>query len=908
MRTWKGWWLVALLAGAVRAQDLPSKMEVRDVSYPVRTLDLPSGMRIVLEQDRSRPLVAVVSVVDVGGAQDPQGKEGLAHVVEHLGFRSVQDKRYPLTDLLEVAGAGRWNAFTSWDQTVYYEVGGKQSLTELLALEGARLLQPLLGVTKEVFDTEMQVVRNELLERDEQGVFTAVSTKLNGALFPAGHPYARSVIGSETSLANLKLEDAEAFVKQYYRPERMTLVISGDFDPAAIGKVLDAAFPTEFLEPGPSGPVAVRSRLPSPVPTPPPPLGKDDLIRVRAPSEVPLIFIGWAVPSGYDKEGYLAWFVTQMAGGASAGAGAHDDDLYGIGATLVRGKEASMIVVIGRLGKGVDPARSASLMMDELVQTWAPAGRAGTSAENVKRQEAFFLQRQNRAFVDLASELEDIGERAVLRAQLVHTTADVTTLTREMRSIGHLDAAEVARYAHAYLARDRARVVYLEPDTRSVGEDESAAVFASSRGIKINVDPATLRARVASPGASLRSLRLQSGLEVVLARRPTAPIVAATLTTRGGRSDGEPFGGPEFADFGAPTDRKHGIAANYGIAVGGFSGRGSASVTYRAANGNLDNALAMLLDRVQSYHVDAAAQRFIDYQYRHTYRLNWETPSATGRRTLWGAVFGSHPLGRALPPERYEKLDVGDGNAWIERAYVPTNGVLSVVGDFELDKGERAVRSWFESWTRRSERKAFAEGSLPSRGPQEVVPIVKTARPGARQLELELGCAVPLTSAMDRVHAGLLLSRMQTRLQRFARLSIGSSYGFSTAVTPQPSVLQLSIRGKVDERGATRVLALIRSEADGLGKAVPDALDFARAQWDLGIRQGTSYEDSASLALELSRIRLAGLPAETLERFPEDLVKATPEGVQQVGAECRKRAVILLVGDRALMDRLVPAS
>ena len=116
------------------------------------------------------------------------------------------------------------------------------------------------------------------------------------------------------------------------------------------------------------------------------------------------------------------------------------------------------------------------------------------------------------------------------------------------------------------------------------------------------------------------------------------------------------------------------------------------------------------------------------------------------------------------------------------------------------------------------------------------------------------------------------------------------------------------MRGKVDERGAARVLALLKSEADGLGKALPDPLDFSRAQWDLGIRHGTAYEDSASLAGELSRLRLAGLPADTLERFPEDLTKATPDGVQQIGAECRKRAAILLVGDRALMDRLAPAS
>ena len=81
--------------------------------------------------------------------------------------------------------------------------------------------RPLEGVTSEVFDTERQVVRNELLERDEQGVVTAVSNRLTAALFPTGHPYARPVIGTEASLSTLSLEDAQAFIKTHYPIERL---------------------------------------------------------------------------------------------------------------------------------------------------------------------------------------------------------------------------------------------------------------------------------------------------------------------------------------------------------------------------------------------------------------------------------------------------------------------------------------------------------------------------------------------------------------------------------------------------------------------------------------------------------------------------------------------------------------
>ena len=161
------WCAVVLgLCGSVRAADVPTRLQIRDVRYDVRSVDLPSGMRVVVEREPSRPLVAVVSVVDVGGTNDPPGKEGLAHLVEHLTFRSVQDKKRPLVDLLEAAGAASWNASTSWDITTYQEVGSREGLPALLALEAARLSRPLEGVTPEVFEAERQVVKNELVQRD----------------------------------------------------------------------------------------------------------------------------------------------------------------------------------------------------------------------------------------------------------------------------------------------------------------------------------------------------------------------------------------------------------------------------------------------------------------------------------------------------------------------------------------------------------------------------------------------------------------------------------------------------------------------------------------------------------------------------------------------------------------------
>ena len=902
------WLVVALLAlgGRAWAFDVPTRMMFRDVQYDVRSVDLPSGMRVVVEKDPTRPLVAVVGVVDVGGADDPPGKEGLAHLVEHLTFRSIQDQKHAFNDLLEVAGAARWNASTSWDLTTYYEVGSKESLDALVALEVARLARPLQGVTPEVFEAERQVVKNELLQRDEQGFVTAVWTRMAAALFPPGHPNSRPVAGTEASIAALTLEDAKAFVQKYYRPERMTFLLAGDLDPAALAKSLPQKLPAEFMDAPATGPVPVKSRLPaSPRAVEDPKSGRD-LIRVRAPSDVPVIIVGWPLPSGYDKDGYYGLFIAGMAAQASVWAVAHDPDLIGISSSIARGRTGSVLLIFGRLREGANPARSGERMLDELNRLWT-ATVVSSSSDAFKKQEAEFLIRRNETLIDLASELEDVGFRAVMRAELVHVTGDTHAMTRELGSIGQLTTGSVSKFAFDYLDRGRARMVFLEPDGTPAPAEGRGTAFAAAPGLQLRISPEVLRTRVAAPGAQLRAFTLDSGLEVILARRPTAPVVTLTFSVRGGTADSEPLGAASFAQYARPVDRTRGNPANFGIDDSISTARDSASVQMVAGNGNLANALGFLLDEVRSLHVDAAVERYVDRELRTVYRKDWTTPRIAFDRALWSAVYGSHPYGRAVPPDAWDKVGGGEAQRYLDRAFVPANGVLVVAGDLDLKEAEEMVRDYFGGWKTKADQKSYATGSLPQRAAAPV-PLVKEVRPGARQVELRFGCAVPASTPSERAAADVLAHRLGGRIHRFARQMLGTSYGFFGRATPRPGVIEIEVSGSVDLAGAAKVLALLRSEASNLGARALDPAELARSQWDAGLQASTRYEASSWLAPALARLRLAGYPADTLERYPQDLAALTPAGVQALAAECRKTAAIGLLGEQATLDRIVPTS
>jgi len=868
-------------------------------------VDLPSGMRVVVEKDATRPLVAVVSVVDVGGTDDPPGKEGLAHLVEHLAFRSIQDQKHPLSDLLEIAGAARWNATTTWDHTTYYEVGSKDSLDSLLALETARMARPLEGITPEVLEAERQIVKNELLQRDEQGFVTAISNRMSAAIFPPGHPNSRPVGGTEESIASLTLDDAKAFVKRHYRPERMTLLVAGDLDPALLAKSLGERIPGEFVDAPASGPISVKPRLPASPRAVEEPKSKREIIRVKAPSEVPMVIVGWPLPSGYDKDGYLGQFVARMLTRASSWALAHDPDLVGVGAALVRGRSGSMLLAFGRLRDGTDPARSAEMMMDELIRLWSTKV-VTSSSDQVRKQEAEFLLRRNKTLVDLASDLEDLGNRAVLRAQLIHVTGESHAVGRELQSIGQLSAGSVAGFAFQYLDRGRARVVFVEPDGTPAPADKGGGAFAAAPGLQLRITPEVLRARVAPPGAELRAFKLDSGLEVVLARRPTAPVVTVAFTVRGGMADGEPLGAPTFARYAEPVDTTHGRPALYGMFDRTSVSKDTMTVELFSGNGNLANAVGIMLDHVRSLHVDTGVEWWVDKELRSVYRKDWVQPHESFERAVWSSVYGGHPYGRAVPPDRFDKVGTAEAQRFLDQAFVPSNGVLSIAGDLDFAQAEEIVRGYFGGWKPKSNVLPYITAALPQR-PEGPVPAVKQVRPGARQTELRLGCAVPASTPADRAAAEVLAQRVGGRLHRFARQMLGASYGFFARATPRPGLIELEVGGTVDARGVARVLALLRSEADNLGTRPLDAADFARAQWDAGLVASTRYEDSGRLAPALARLRLAGYPADTLERYPQDLATLTPAVVQAFAARCRKTAVVGLLGEQATLDRLVPS-
>jgi predicted Zn-dependent peptidase len=192
---------------------------------------LKNGIEVVLRPSKGVPAVGVMSSVHVGSRNDPRGYEGLAHYVEHLTFRPVPGFP-PVFDLYEEAGASGVNATTTPDTTDYFAIVPTAQLERALWIEARRLAMGVDLVSEQPAQLERQVLLREHAMHYGKGVRRESSQAVYSALFPSGHPY-RQVVATQESQEGLTISDARWFFARHYRPDRVRLVLVGDFDPSA---------------------------------------------------------------------------------------------------------------------------------------------------------------------------------------------------------------------------------------------------------------------------------------------------------------------------------------------------------------------------------------------------------------------------------------------------------------------------------------------------------------------------------------------------------------------------------------------------------------------------------------------------------------------------------------------------
>jgi zinc protease len=346
----------ALFASSLGAQKAP---KVR-IDFVEETL--PNGLHVIYSVDRSTPVVATEVMYNVGSKNEEKGRTGFAHLFEHVmfkGSKNVRDGQH--FGLLEKAGARAGsdiNGTTAWDRTNYFEQVPSNYLELALWLEADRMGTLLETLNKEKLDNQREVVKNERRQSVDNQPYGTWLEKTGQYVFPEGHPYHHSIIGSMEDLSAASVDDVKKFFKTYYAPNNAVLVIAGDFNLAQAKSLVRKHF--GWIPRGLPKPALANTTIPNLI-------GSEKREVIQDPNApAPQVYVSYRMPSARTKQGPAVSLLSAVL------AGGRSSPFYN---SLVRTKQ----IAVGVSGFNFDLIDGADAI------TFIATGKASTNPDSLER-------------------------------------------------------------------------------------------------------------------------------------------------------------------------------------------------------------------------------------------------------------------------------------------------------------------------------------------------------------------------------------------------------------------------------------------------------------------------------------------------------------------------------------------
>src|SRR5207342_1392678 len=206
-----------------------AKAPAAEVAIPYEEFTLPNGLRVVVHTDRKAPIVAVNLWYHVGSKDEPAGRSGFAHLFEHLMFQAAENHKGEYFAPFKQVGATDQNGTTNQDRTNYFENVPTTALDTALWMESDRMGHLVGAIGQSELDEQRGVVQNEKRQGENQPYGRSYDVLLK-SLYPEGHPYHHTVIGSMNDLNAASLEDVKTWFRSWYGPNNAVLVLAGDID------------------------------------------------------------------------------------------------------------------------------------------------------------------------------------------------------------------------------------------------------------------------------------------------------------------------------------------------------------------------------------------------------------------------------------------------------------------------------------------------------------------------------------------------------------------------------------------------------------------------------------------------------------------------------------------------------
>lgn len=715
-------------ASAAALPKVEYRLKLEDYAIATQDYRFPSGLRILFQEDHTQPIVSVTNWIDRGSVYDgttADGKstEGIAHVVEHLAFRARHEGLPKNWDVIQQLG-GVLNASTSREWTNYMTVAPVDAAAPLLRIEALRLHNGLANVTEEDVEAEKAIVRNELRMGYESGsngspeIRTAF-VHIPKLVYPQDHIYRNTTIGNHETISNIKLADAQRYVRENYRPEFSTIAVVGDFkleggqgikmifdafdgvehllmaadDAAAFQKLTDAKARNDFLDKWASTklePFIRETAAQDPKPrvdcsqrVEPPPLFDKQVMKVKGMVDRPTAIAAWSLPSGYCPDdanmnlaanlltNYIYRTLDPQYDPLS-----QEQEIDGAGCFVDTDRRGSVLLCFvqqGKLSKDT-PERLLDRVADALYLQWQPIDAVFKPFFDNSLTEAKLSNMAS--ILGMTDNVASLYGRSFFVSQHAHYRGSPRFFSESIEESNVISFEAAKAVAQKYITRDRMARLVIEPIDEEERErleagaseaDKSNSVSNEHRAkddkgrqlfdtTKLTAD-AIKGVTVVPDLAKARRFTLDNGLEVVILNHGEAPLVKMGLQVAGSNAVAPRPGIDSLATALYSTARTSNLnPMENPLAIAGDVYRDGNLVYAGGSSGNIDALLHKMRQHVTDYDWRMADKSQRIRSWSNGARGDGTKPETWATRVRSERLFPGHPYGNWMSSAEYESL------------------------------------------------------------------------------------------------------------------------------------------------------------------------------------------------------------------------------------------------------------
>ena len=754
---------------------------------PHQVFTLKNGLTLVVHEDDRAPVVAVNIWYHVGSKNEKPGQTGYAHLFEHLMFQGSENTPPEYISLLAEMGATDLNGTTWFDRTNYFQTVPVGALDRTLFLESDRMGHMLGVIDQEILDEQRDVVQNEKRQRDNQP-YASVWERMLPQIFPPGHPYSWTTMGSLEDLEVASLQEMREWFKTYYGPNNAVLVVAGDVKAKCVRKRVDRYFGD--IPAGP--PLAVQDEW-----IPRHTTERRIVVEDRVAQE--RLYLAWSGPRwGTAEASHMRLAADILARGKNSRLYrrlvyteqlASDLDLAAYFFEI-----AGLVILQASVKPGEDIAEVERILR-EVLQEYANEGPTSQELRRVK------AENRSRFLRGLEKQGGWGGKSSVLAEYAVYG-GDPGGYQRYLDDIDSATLTDLQEVTEKWLGSQAPFVAQYIPFPDLGHKDQG-------------VDRSTLPEQEEPESArfpEFSKTRLDNGLELIVVERPGLPLVNLSLLVRAGYAD-DPDTLPGQASF-AMAMLDEGTAGRnaleiseqlslLGAELDTSAGLDTSSVTLSALTDNLDESLQVFGDIVLNPTFPASEMPRLRSQLLTKIQQEKSRPMGMALRVMPGILYGKeHPYAQPLTGSGTEAsvqaITQQGLESWHQQWFRPNNATLIVVGDTSAADMKGRIEQLFRSWR---------PGDIPQRDISQVRPrdldtIYLIDKPGAVQSIIFAGQLIaPMINprevaieAMNDVLGGQFSARINMNLREQKSWSYGARSMISTTAAQRPWLIYAPVQ------------------------------------------------------------------------------------------------------------------